>query len=272
MHIEQLLPQFIDIPAGAFPMGTPDDERSALSARYGGTRESYAEESPRHQAQVGFFRIARTPVSNALWLAFVQDTGAHRPINWGVEPAPEQGDHPVVDISWDDAQLFCGWLRDRTGSALRLPTEAEWEKAARGGDGRRFPWGDAFDLTRCNVRESALGATTPAGAYPAGASPYGVLDMAGNVWEWTQSLQAAYPYAADDGRNGAKAQIPRRLPRILQRLVRQAPEHMPPPVELRRVLRGGCWANPSGFARCACRLRLAPDKRTPFVGLRLACD
>jgi len=271
MNIEALLPTLIDIPAGAFPMGTPDGERSALSARYGGTRESYAEESPRHDAYVAFFRIARTPVTTALWQAYMHDTGARMP-GRGNELAAGRSDHPVADVSWDEAQQLCAWLRERTGLALRLPTEAEWEKAARGNDGRVFPWGDTFDTARCNVRESGIGGTTPVEAYPAGASPYGVLDMAGNVWEWTQSLQAPYPYRPDDGRNDVEARVARRLPRILERLVRQAPEHVPPALELRRVLRGGCWANPAGFARCACRLRLVPDRRTPFVGLRLACD
>ncbi len=271
MNIEALLPTFIDIPAGTFQMGTPDGERSALSARYGGTRESYAEELPRHQVFVGGFRIARTPVSNALWRAYLEDTGTWRTGSGG-ELAPGLDEHPVVDASWDEAQLFCDWLCQQTGLALRLPSEAEWEKAARGGDGRTFPWGDEFSTTRCNVRESALGGTTPVGAFPSGASPFGVLDMAGNIWEWTQSLQASYPYRSDDGRNNMQGYVARRIPRILRRLARQAPEHVPPAVELRRVLRGGCWANPAGFARCACRLRLLPDRRTPFAGLRLACD
>jgi formylglycine-generating enzyme required for sulfatase activity len=272
MDLEVLLPPMITIPAGPFAMGTLDSERSGLATRYGGTRESYAEESPQHAVEVAAFMIGQVPVTNALYALFQAATGAHLPITWGGALPAELRDHPVVDVSWHEAQSFCAWLKQQTGRRYRLPTEAEWEKAARGTDGRTFPWGNQFDLQRCNVRESGLGITMPVGHYPAGASPYHVLDMAGTVWEWTQSLQAPYPYRADDGRNGSEPWIERRTPRFLQRLLRTAPEHALPAVETRRVIRGGCFANPEGFARCACRLRLQPERRTPFLGMRLALD
>jgi formylglycine-generating enzyme required for sulfatase activity len=269
MNLTDLLPTFITIPGGPFRMGTADTERSALAQRYGGTRESYAEESPQHAVEVDAFNIAQTPVTNALYAAYQQATGAHRPITWGPALPTELQQHPVVDINWYEAQTFCQWLSDQLEQHYRLPTEAEWEKAARGTDGRAFPWGDTFDLMRCNVKERQLGITTPIDQHPAGASPYGILDMAGNVWEWTQSLQAPYPYQPDDGRNGPKPLTNRQPPRFLQRLLRTAPEHAPLPIEERRVIRGGCFANPEGFARCACRLRLQPERRTPFLGIRL---
>lgn len=266
------LPPLITVPAGSFLMGTPDTERSLLAKRYGGTRESYAEESPQHTVFVPAFAMAQVPVTNALYASFQAATGAHKPITWGAQLSCELWDHPVVDVSWHDAQLFCAWISAETGRSWRLPTESEWEKAARGTDRRVFPWGNAFDPTRCNVKESELGSSTPVARYPTGASPYGIWDMAGNAWEWTQSLQSPYPYAAHDGRNASAPGTKPRVSRFLQRVFRTHWRHTPPTLETRRILRGGCYANPEGFARCACRLRLAPERRTPFLGFRLACD
>jgi formylglycine-generating enzyme required for sulfatase activity len=101
---------------------------------------------------------------------------------------PGKSDHPVNDVAWDEAMAYCRWLSDVTGRAYSLPSEAEWEKGARGTDGRIYPWGKQWDATRCNADKGDQDDTTPVDAYPQGASPYGVLDMAGNVWEWTRSL------------------------------------------------------------------------------------
>jgi toxoflavin biosynthesis protein ToxD len=264
----EILPVFIEIPAVPFRMGTPERNLSALAKAYGGTRESYREESPQHTLTLPAFAIARTLVTNALYAEFVAATGAHAPITWrGPRPPGALHDHPVVDVSWQEANAFCRWLTAQIAdcrlqiadddrpqstiynlqSAIRLPTEAEWEHAARGVDGRAFPWGDAWDDKRANTREGGPGGTTPVGSYPAGAGPYGCLDQAGAVWEWTASLDAPYPYDPSDGREN-------------------------PNVPGRRILRGGCYANPHGFARCACRFRLGPAVRTPFLGFRLACS
>jgi formylglycine-generating enzyme required for sulfatase activity len=238
------LPAFVVVPAAPFLMGTPEAALGELARRYGGTRESYREEAPRHEVSLPAYAIARTPVTNALYAAFVAGVGAPAPLAWrGATPPAERLDHPVVDVSWNEAQAFCAPLAARGGP--RLPTEAEWEHAARGGDGRAFPWGEAFAPHRANTRDGGPGATTPVGAYPAGASPYGVLDMAGNVWEWTASLDAPYPYRPDDGREDLMAPG-------------------------RRIMRGGCYANPHGYARCACRFRLPPTARNEFTGFRLA--
>src|SRR5207249_3699107 len=100
------------------------------------------------------------------------------------QPPKGKASHPVVHVSWHDVRAYCEWLSKVTGKAIRLPTEAEWEKAARGDkDKRTYPWGDVFDSAKCNSRELGLGDTSPVGVFPAGASPYGVLDVAGNVWE-----------------------------------------------------------------------------------------
>ncbi len=249
-ELTPLLPAFIAIPAGSFIMGTPVSELSALAKRFGGTRESYAEESPQHTVSLAAFEIALVPVTNRVYARWIAAAGSRPPITWHADQPPaNQLDLPVVDVTWDEAQAFCGWLGAATGQALRLPTEAEWERAARGDDGRMWPWGDHFDPALANVAEAALGGATPVGTFPSGASPAGGLDLAGNVWEWTASLQAAYPYVAADGR---ESPVP------------------VPTLDRRRIMRGGCWANPGHFARTTCRFRLPPDRSTHLLGFRLA--
>jgi len=264
--LTDLIPHFVAIPAGPFLMGTPERDLSALAKAYGGTRESYREESPQHALALPAFAIGRTPVTHALYATFVEAAGARPPIVWqGPQPPEHLLDHPVVDVNWEDANAFCAWLNSQIAdcrlqiadcedsqsaiynlqSTIRLPTEAEWERAARATDGRAFPWGDAWDASRANTREAGRGGTSPAGAHPGGASREGCLDLAGNVWEWTASLDRLYPYDPGDGRENPRAPG-------------------------RRILRGGCYANPHGFARCACRFRLPPTVRNEFLGFRLA--
>lgn len=262
--LRRLLPRFVVVPATPFLMGSPERALSGLARAYGGTRESYREEAPQHTLQLPAFALACVPVTNALYAAFVADNGA-APLRWrGSTPPEALRDHPVVDVSWHDATGFCRWLhaqmtdsqfgvtverlnerRDEVVAAPRLPSEAEWEHAARGSDGRSFPWGEAWRSELANTREGGVGGTSPVGAYPAGSSPYGVLDMAGNVWEWTASLDMGYVYHPSDGREASQTAG-------------------------RRILRGGCYANPHGFARCACRFRLLPTVRNEFTGFRLA--
>ena len=157
--------------------------------------------------------------------------------------------HPVVYVSWHDALKYCQWLTEATGKNITLPSEAEWEKAARGAnDALIFPWGNEFDAKRCNVNESGFGGTTPVGIFPNGASPYGCLDMAGNVWEWTRSLyDFGYPYLPND---------PKR-------------EDLRAGDEIRRVVRGGSWFNDQVDARCAVRDRRLPNFRSSGYGFRV---
>lgn len=125
------------------------------------------------------FQISRTTVTNAQYQTFVAAAGYPAPHHWQAgQPPANRLNYPVVNVSWHDAQAFCRW------AGVRLPSEVEWEKAARGTDGREYPWGSRWETGRCNSAEANQRGTTPVDRYPAGASPYGVLDMSGNVWEW----------------------------------------------------------------------------------------
>jgi formylglycine-generating enzyme required for sulfatase activity len=184
--------EFVEVPAGKFMMGSSNQDEPA------------EDEMPQHTVDLPYdYFMARFPVTNAQYAAYVNAKGIIHPVS-GWE---KKGDHPVVNVSWNDAIAYCQWLNDLRrielplGVVLRLPSEAEWEKAARGTDGLIYPWGNTFDKNKCNIDEGGKNDTTSVGAYsPQGDSPYGAADMAGNVWEWTHSLFKRYPYKADDGR------------------------------------------------------------------------
>jgi formylglycine-generating enzyme required for sulfatase activity len=154
---------------------------------------------------------------------------------------------PVVGVCWYEARAYCAWLSAQTGQPFRLPTEAEWEAAARGRAGRRYAYGDEFDASRCNAFETHVRRTTPIGVFPGGETPEGFIDMTGNIWDWTGSLFQPYPYAADDGRED-------------------------PAGDARRVVRGGSWNGGQTNARAAYRYFNAPDSRNFNIGFRLACS
>jgi formylglycine-generating enzyme required for sulfatase activity len=189
----------VRVPQGPFTMGSEDGP---------------ADERPAHTVTLGAFEIDRLPVNNAEFARFLQQHGAlapggqryfdwddadariHRPDGaWRADPG--YGDHPVVEASWLGAHSYCRWV------GKRLPTEAEWEKAARGTDGRRYPWGNAAPGSSHARFAAGFNQTAPAGAHPAGASAHGALDMAGNVWQWVSSAYRPYPYRSDDGREDA---------------------------------------------------------------------
>jgi formylglycine-generating enzyme required for sulfatase activity len=204
-------PQWVEIPAGEFWMG--EGEKA-------------------HRVHVDTYLIARVPITNAQYRLFVEATGRQPPEDWE-ENRPPKGkeSHPVVGVSWHNTLTYCAWLSEVTGRSIILPSEAEWEKAARGGkDKRIFPWGDAFHATLCNSSELGLGDTTPVGIFVDGASPYGVLDMAGNVWERTRSRYKDYPYNPKDGR-----------------------ENLESGRDVARVLRGGAFCDSEDDVRCANR-------------------
>jgi formylglycine-generating enzyme required for sulfatase activity len=213
------------------------------------------DEQPQHMLYLPDYSLSKTPVTNIQYTAFVQAKGCSPPRHWtqGRPPLGKEG-HPMVYVSWHDALAYCRWLSEVTGKQYSLPSEAQWEKGARGTDGRIYPWGDQWEARRYNSREGGLGDTTPVWANPQGASPYGLLNMAGNVWEWTCSLWGSdmgqpdfrYPYNPGDGREDLVA-VP----------------------EVARVLRGGAFGNVSWRVRCAYRHRHYPINQDVDIGFRV---
>ncbi|MFQ6102409.1 MAG: SUMF1/EgtB/PvdO family nonheme iron enzyme [Anaerolineae bacterium] len=229
--------ELVRVPAGEFLMGSDPAK----------DEDAHDGEQPQHTVHLSEFYIGKYPVTNAQYAAFVRATKHRAPELWkkGEIPSGEEN-HPVIYVSWRDAIAFCEWLSRETGENFRLPTEAEWEKAARGADGRIYPWGDGPPTAGlCNF-DANVGDTTPVGRYsPQGDSPYGCADMAGNVWEWCSSLYEPYPYDPGDGR---------------ENLV----------VGGSRVLRGGSWYGGQVNARCAYRGRARPGDWGVNVGFRCA--
>jgi formylglycine-generating enzyme required for sulfatase activity len=180
-----LEPQMLRIPAGNFLMGSSPEQ--AEQAIKDGADKSWVErEQPQHEVELSEYSIGKYPITNREYQAFVKGTDHKPPQDWDGDQYPAgKGDHPVVYVSWQDAYAFCEWLSGKANKAYCLPTEAEWEKAARGTDGRIWPWGNEFASSKANTKEANIGATTPVGQFsPQGDSIYGCSDMIGNVWEW----------------------------------------------------------------------------------------
>ena len=229
------------VPSGEFLMGSADTDRDAGD-----------DEKPRHQVYLDAFYVGRYPVTQAQYARFVQATGHRVPFLWGdwaqpynwdrarKAPPGDRLDHPVVMVGWDDAAAFCRW------AGLRLPTEAEWEKAARGTDGRIYPWGNTWDAGKCSA-EQGKGGTTPVGAYsPAGDSPNGCADVAGNVWERVSDWYSDAYYRNSPARNP------------------QGPDSGPI-----RALRGAAFTDLQRSVRCAARHRHNPLNWHDDVGFRV---
>jgi formylglycine-generating enzyme required for sulfatase activity len=214
--------EMVYVPAGDFTMGSKEGE-------------GYASEHPQHKVYLDGFWIYKNDVTVAEYRKFCEATGRtmpHAP-GWGWKD-----DHPVVNVAWDDAAAYAGWAK------VHLPTEAQWEKAARGTDGRIYPWGNDWDKTKANSVDSGLKATTPVGSYPGGASPYGCMDMAGNVWQWCADWYDDKYYANSPAKNPAG-----------------------PATGTFRVLRGGSWYF-SDNCRSAFRFNFIPSGRLNFIGFR----
>jgi formylglycine-generating enzyme required for sulfatase activity len=172
----------ITIPAGEYLMGTTSEQIEELATKYGFDPSWLSGETPQRRVHVAEFKIDRFPVTNAQYLEFVKDTRRRPPVTWRGSYPDELGNHPVVGIDWQSAVACAEW------AGKRLPTEAEWEKAARGTAGRMWPWGNEWDGSLCNWNEGDKALprphTTPVDRFPGGASPYGVMDMVGNALEW----------------------------------------------------------------------------------------
>ncbi|MCX6030948.1 MAG: SUMF1/EgtB/PvdO family nonheme iron enzyme [Chloroflexi bacterium] len=297
------LPDFVPIPAGVFWMGSDDAEVARLKRE---TDNDWSRETPRHQVELATFELARFPTTHAMFERFIA-AGGYAEAGWWEEaitagrwrdgkvtawdgkrdrPAYWDDSHyaglnqPVVGVTWYEAAAYCRWLTAtlNDGYTYRLPTEAEWERAARGptptpspspaaagegslpspvatGEGsgmgaNRYPWGDAWLDDHCNSKELRLERATPVGIFPHGASPEGVLDLAGNVWEWCSDWHAADAYR--------------------QRAGRITPNPTGPRTGDFKVLRGGSWYNDRNVVRCASRNWNYPDDRGDGNGFRVA--
>jgi sulfatase modifying factor 1 len=232
------------IPEGSFPMGVPHGDRD-------GGRDEY----PRHDVFVNDFYIDKFELTNSRYLEFVKATNHRVPQNpknatrnlWEGDTITESlADRPVVNVDWADAQAYCQW------AGKRLPTEAEWEKAAKGTADRRFPWGNVEPTNKhLNFNQQWIGEKTlmPVGSYELGKSPFGVYDMAGNVWEWVNDWYDAKYYEKSPAKNP-----------------------MGPESGTKRVLRGSGWQNETPTVRIFTRVDSDPTIRNESTGFRCAMD
>lgn len=224
-----------------------------------GWAKNYIPEGKTQTFDVPAFEIGKYPVTNAQFAEFIKAGGYTQDRWWTPEgiktrngnswaeprywrdPKWNPADHPVVGVSWYEAIAFCRWLSEVTGETITLPTEQQWQRAAQGDTNRVYPWGDTFDASRCNTKEANIGKTTPVTAYEGkGDSPFGVVDLSGNVWEWCLTV---YETGSND---------------------------LSVPGEARRVLRGGSWFNDDFNARAASRFNRLPVNGDGSRGFRLA--
>tara|TARA_Y100000590_G_scaffold363027_1_gene420470 strand:+ start:19552 stop:20319 length:768 start_codon:yes stop_codon:yes gene_type:complete len=215
--------QFIKIPTGIALIGEGDDS---------------------HSISINSFEISKFPVTNLAYQRFIEQTNHTLPSHWHRGFPEILCDHPVVEVNWYDAIAYCKWLSDATGVKHRIPTEIEWERAARGVENNVYPWGNSFNFKNCNCWELGVGWTTPVNCFLSSASSFGVLDMVGNVWEWCSTLFIDYPYKVHDGREDFE-------------------------VDGWRVLRGGSWMDHEWGVRAARRLSGNPIAFSHNTGFRV---
>lgn len=226
--------ELVRVPAGRFLFGSNAQDDPHLQS----------DETPQRNIELGEYWISKYPITVAQYTLFTNATNQPAPFDF-----PQKSEHPITNVSWYDAVVFCRWVSDLTERVVRLPTEAEWEKAARSDDGRIYPWGDEFDVTRLNCAGSKNSSTTPVTQFPGGASAYGAMDMAGNVWEWVNDWykQDYYQTAPDTNPQG-------------------------PEVGYYKALRGGAWFSDSMHVRAADRTHFNPDNHYDYVGFRVVLE
>ncbi len=230
----------VEVPAGEFTMGLDENELQAIVDELGGIIKYHFNATPKHKVNLPTFYIDKFEVTNEEYKKFV-DATKHAPPEEGWEDGnypSKAGKKPVVFINWNDAKAFCEW------KGKRLPTEAEWEKAARGNDGRLFPWGKRYKRKKyANTNKERKRGTTNVGSFKQGVSPSGCFDMAGNVWEWTASFYKPYPgNSHDDEFYG----------------------------EERYVVRGGSFLNPPYDVLTTNRSKFTPVSADENIGFRCA--
>ena len=251
----------IYIPPGEFMMGQTHEEKKWLIDQIGekNYNSNYTDETPLHKVYLDGYWMGKYEVTFAQYDRYCHETKIKKPGDegWGRE------NRPVINVSWDDAVDYCRWLSQKTGLRFKLPTEAQWEKAARGNDQRKYPWGNTepyyngkWYANYCAYEswekrgEDGFTYTAPVGSYRLGASPYGILDMAGNVWEWCSDCYEAGYYKNSPLKNPAG-----------------------PGGGSIRVVRGGSWKySGARFLRCANRFYFRPADRGGDLGFRLRQD
>jgi formylglycine-generating enzyme required for sulfatase activity len=237
------LPTLVDIEGGPFEMGKDEEA---------------------HKISLEAFKLARYPVTNAQFRAFIKDGGYKKKKYWtaagwewlsknsqtqGLLDDPYYGidNRPVVGITWYEAVAYVNWLADKSGTPYRLPTEAEWERAAAGTEGRRYPFGNRAHDEVANARDAGIGQTTAVGVFPGDQTPEGLFDMAGNVWEWCSSLAKPYPYVVNNGRENLEGSDS-------------------------RILRGGSFDSARRAIHSTERRPVDPHAVVSLIGFRVAAD
>ncbi|MFQ5645719.1 MAG: SUMF1/EgtB/PvdO family nonheme iron enzyme [bacterium] len=208
----------------------------------------YPEERPKHDVYVKSFWMCRYPVTNAEYALFVEESGHEKPAFFDNKDFSKKK-QPAVGIGWDDANAYCAWLSQKKGFTFRLPTEAEWEKAGKGTDDRKYPWGNNWELDRCNNNENRSRRTCGVGNFKFGTSPYRLFNMAGNVWEWCQDWYDKNYYT-----------------------VSSYTDPQGPSSGKKKIIRGGSWKDNGNAMRVSKRCCADPGFKADNIGFRFLME